>query len=409
MLPRSGTRLAGAGKRLWRPGSGKKVHVVSSAPTLPPPERRANGIGALRLLFASLVIVSHSPEMLDGDVHRDPLYMLFHTVSSGELAVDAFFLISGYLIAASFAASSSVRSYFTKRILRIYPAFIVCSLFCVFVVAPLAGAHLQALSAADWKRLAYRLVLLKAPEVDEAFASVPYHPTLNGSAWSISYEFRCYILAAGLGLVGLYRRRRLFVALTAAVLAAALILGWPGATSFTTPGWVVATFGDPRQQARLLSAFMIGTCFWLYSKDVALRGRYAAAAAAVLFGLLFVPQLAETALLLLGGYILFWVAFEASWKPLLTINAKDDISYGLYLYAWPIAALLILYWRTIPVEVLDGLTFLGAAAFGLASWLAVERPAMRWKLRGRPVSRPVESPEILKPESAKASVELPQQ
>src|SRR5258708_26785778 len=109
--------------------------------------------------------------MLDGDLRRDPLHMLFHTLSFGQLAVDAFFLISGYLIAASFAASPSVRSYFIKRVLRIYPAFVVCSLLCVLVVAPLGGADLRALSLADWVLLGYLGVTRKAPDVRAAFVS----------------------------------------------------------------------------------------------------------------------------------------------------------------------------------------------------------------------------------------------
>jgi peptidoglycan/LPS O-acetylase OafA/YrhL len=369
---------------------------VGPAPSSPLIERRANGIGALRLLFASLVIVSHSPELLDDNLRREPLHMLFHTVSSGTLAVDAFFLISGYLIAASFAASSSVGSYFMKRALRIYPAFVVCCLVCVFVVAPLAGARLQSLGPADWGRLGYRLVLLKSPEVNAAFSTLPHHPTLNGSAWTISYEFRCYILAALFGLVGLYRRRGLFVALTAAVVAASLALSSPGLANLKAPGWLVASLGEPHLQMRLLSAFMVGTCFWLYSKDLVLRGRYAAAAAVPLLGLMFVPQAAEIALILLGGYILFWIAFRVTWKPLLTINAKDDISYGVYLYAWPIGALLIWYWRDIPAPVLAVLTLAGAVACGLASWLVVERPAMKWKFRGRQAPGRIDTPEILK-------------
>lgn len=370
--------------------------MVSAASNPAPAVRPANSIGALRLLFASMVIVSHSPEMLDSSLRRDPLYMVFHTVSSGELAVDAFFLISGYLIAASFAASSSVRSYFVKRILRIYPAFVVCSLLCVFVVAPLGGVDLRGLGLADWIRLGYRVVLLKAPEVSGAFASLSSGPSLDGSAWSISYEFRCYILAAALGLVGLYRSRRLFVALTAAVVAASVVLNWPGLVAYSAPGWWVATFGEPSQQARLLGAFMIGTCFWLYSKDTVLRGRYAAGAGLALVGLMFLPNVAETAVIVLGSYVLFWVAFKATWKPLLTVNAKDDISYGVYLYAWPIAVLLIWYWRDIPLEVLDGLTFLGAAACGLASWFLIEKRAMKWKSRGRRVQARIDSPAILK-------------
>lgn len=370
------------------------MHTLASPPSPSTVERPANGIGALRLLFASLVIVAHSPEMLDGGQRREPLNMLFHTMSSGALAVDAFFLISGYLIAASFVSSASVGAYFTKRILRIYPAFLVCSLVCVLVVAPLAGASLSGLGPGAWARMGYRMLTLKAPEVAGAFSGQPY-PALNGSAWTISYEFRCYILAALFGLAGFYRRPAVFVALTAALVIASLAMSWPGAPAIAVPGWFEAAFGDPTQTARLLSAFMVGTCFWLYRKTLPLRGRYAAVAAPLLIGLMFSPQFAETALILLGGYILFWTAFRVRWRPLLTINAKDDISYGVYLYAWPIGALLIWYWRTIPVSLLGLLTFLGAAALGAVSWFAIERPATRWKPYAAAMSRRLGSPAIL--------------
>jgi peptidoglycan/LPS O-acetylase OafA/YrhL len=361
-------------------------------PTSAPAERRSNGIGALRLFFASLVIVSHSPEMLDGSLAREPLHRLFGTLSSGTLAVDAFFLISGYLIAASFAASTSVVSYFKKRALRIYPAFIVCCLLCIFCVAPLAGADLSSLRPPDWGRIAYRLLLLKSPELTGVFEGLPY-ATLNGSAWTISYEFRCYILAALFGLVGLYRRRGLFLALTATLLTANVLLNFTSIGAFTAPGWFVGAVGEPHLQLRLLSPFMVGTCFWLYRDHIALRARYAAVCTLGLVVLMFVPALAEAALVLLGGYVLFWTAFKVTWRPLHTLNAKDDISYGIYLYAWPIGALVAWYWPTVTPVVLALLTFIGAVLFGLGSWHLIEKRAMRWKGRRRspaPVGEPLE-------------------
>ncbi len=340
-------------------------------------DARDNGLGALRLALASIVIVSHGFELLDGDAHREPFTAVFGDLTLGNAAVVGFFMISGYLIAASFAADP--RTYLAKRALRIYPGFIVASLLCIFVVAPIGGASLREMAFGDWAKHAANTMTLKAPRVPGAFERLPEPGALNGSMWTIAYEFRCYILAAVFGLIGLYRRPRLFAVLTAFVIAANVPFAVPRLAVLEFPGYLSVILGQPMRLVRLLSAFMAGTSFWLLQPKI--RGKLALGAALLFPAVMFVIVLQPVAVIVLGGYVLFWLAFRCDWRPLRRINARNDISYGVYLYAFPITQLLIFFWRGIPSVMLVLVTFLASLICGSVSWRAVEKPALRMKGR----------------------------
>jgi peptidoglycan/LPS O-acetylase OafA/YrhL len=333
-------------------------------------QRNANGFGALRLFFAGLVITAHSPELLDGSERRELLMRSFGTMTLGELAVNGFFLISGYLITASYMSSPA--GYLGRRVRRIYPAFLVCYLVCVFVVAPLGAANLAALPLSEWFRALYRAVFLLAPKIPGVFPGHPY-PALNGSMWTISYEFRCYLLTMALGALGLLKKPRVIMGLAAVALVA-----WVASKLIELPQLPDAlgsVTGQPDETARLVAVYLIGACFRLYRTEF--KGWIAAAAMAALFPLMFSHALAGPALALLGGYALFWAAFNLKSHAFRTLNAKDDISYGLYLYAFPIGKLLIWYFPAINVWLLAVVTAILALIAGWLSWHLVEKWAMR--------------------------------
>ena len=146
---------------------------------------RENNIGALRLLLATLVILSHCPQILDGNRSRELLTRIFGTMSFGEVAVDGFFIISGYLITKSYLSSSSPSDYLQKRILRIYPGFLASFWICVFAVAPLAGVRRSFFSAAMLIKQLLLSLLLQWPISRGAFQGMAFHE-LNSSMWTIS-------------------------------------------------------------------------------------------------------------------------------------------------------------------------------------------------------------------------------
>jgi peptidoglycan/LPS O-acetylase OafA/YrhL len=66
--------------------------------------------------------------------------------------------------------------------------------------------------------------------------------------------------------------------------------------------------------------------------------------------------------------------------PLQRVGARNDYSYGVYIYAYPVQQLLATwhaqrfgYWAYL------GLSVLGVAPFAAASWWVVEKRALRLK------------------------------
>jgi peptidoglycan/LPS O-acetylase OafA/YrhL len=89
-------------------------------------DRRLNNIDFLRLAFALLVVFSHSFPITQGSNTAEPFMRLTREqATGGSIAVDAFFILSGFLITASYSRSASAFSFLKKRIARIYPAFLV--------------------------------------------------------------------------------------------------------------------------------------------------------------------------------------------------------------------------------------------------------------------------------------------
>jgi peptidoglycan/LPS O-acetylase OafA/YrhL len=333
-----------------------------------PAESRANNFGVVRLILAALVIVSHSPELLDGNRSREIATSIWHTLSFGEIGVDGFFVVSGYLITQSFVNSADTWSYFRKRLLRIYPAFVVASAVCIFVVAPLGGGAPPPLISS-----VVRVLALQPPLIDGVFAGLPY-PVVNGAMWSIAIEFRCYLLVLVLGSFGLLRWR---AAILATGIGFLLLTGFRLVPPLFVPGDDLGILGFLPLDIRMVGAFMIGMSFYLYRERLPLTSAAAMASVLTCMLLMFIAPLAELALCTLGGYALFWFILKG---PVLAVARRTDISYGLYLYAWPVGSLLIWYLgRDLSPWLLAVLTILIAGMLGAASWFLVEQPALRLK------------------------------
>ena len=117
------------------------------------------------------------------------------------------------------------------------------------------------------------------------------------------------------------------------------------------------------------------------------------AAAGLCLGLA-TPLLGHIAVAIFGARLIFAAATAGTSSRAVRFLERHDVSYGLYLYAWPLTK-LIAWWHLSPsLIVIGALTWAGAVIAGIASWFLVERPTMRWVKRQRQSKATLSAPAI---------------
>ena len=347
-------------------------------------EHTSNNFDFLRFLFASLVIFSHS-FVLTGN-GEDPLSQVTRGQTYlGEISVDGFFAISGFLITASWLRGRKVWSYFKKRVLRIYPGFLVACLICAFLVGPLgadsAVSYFREFSAFSFMRHA---LLLDKLELPPSFLHNPIPYQVNGSLWTIKIEFECYVLVALLGIVGAFQRR-----------IAALILLALGSIAFGVyaiqPSAISHFPETVSQHLRFFNYFLAGMVCFLYRDRIAYHPPLLVGAILLLIVATLLNKL-QVIMMLPLVYLLMYAAFSQS-TVISGFGRKRDLSYGLYLYAWPVQQMLATHFRGAfaPYSL-----FLTAFPLTLicawASWCFVEKPCLSLKPKPRKEATTPSSP-----------------
>ena len=352
-----------------------RIHLNSQKPD------RDNNFNFLRLVLALLVILSHSPQLIDGNESREPLARLVEFTSLGKLAVECFFLLSGYLIVQSWVQSPQIGSFLKKRILRIYPGFVVASLFCAFVVGPLGAQPEQYFKTFWYGGFVKSVVFLKIPEVPDVFQGQPY-PSVNGSMWSISLEFTCYLFVLVLGSIGIFRRKIFWLFLS---------IGLYGVVLYALPGSPGKNFSLDDPLFRLAAFFLMGGCFFLYREFIFYKFRWAIICALIILSCVLVAKIHYLIFAVAGAYLLFYLAFTP-FNFLERFRKIPDVSYGVYLYGWPVQKLILWYFPATSPTALFIVSAMMSLLLGAASWYAVEKPFM--KLKSFRVGRRILSPGV---------------
>jgi peptidoglycan/LPS O-acetylase OafA/YrhL len=322
----------------------------------------SNNFDFIRVLAASLVIFSHQYGLMG---LGEPV--VFGGFSYGGLGVVIFFSLSGYLVAQSWERDPNVVRFAAKRVLRIFPGLICVTLLMAFVMGPRVSTldHAQYFSAPELWDFVFGTASAwgMTDHLPGVFGNL-HIKTVNSSLWTIPVELKCYGFLAFLGLFGVVRSRFALPVMVAALALCRFVLPMPQAQH------VLMDFG---------LCFMSGAAMHVCRKDIE-RYRSIIAptlgCAAVGFWLL---QNQYFALEIAVPYIVVYFG-NMSVPVIRRFDRFGDLSYGLYIYAFPIQQMIIRHWNeSKSVWFNMPISFCLIALFAFLSWHLVEQPAMRLK------------------------------
>lgn len=341
------------------------------------PNGQTNNVLILRLLAASLVVYGHAFAL------AAPCSSCFDFVTryfgyrySGDVGLDILFVISGFLVTASYDSRNNLFGFVESRALRLLPALWVCLILTVAV-----GAYFSNLSLNDfltspetWGYLKWNGSLIgpryNLPGVTLT-ASAQYGAIMNGSIWSLPVEMRLYFMVAIIGTAGLLLRRLYFNLF----LLGMILIGMFARPYFPFLGtW----------EANINLAAFFGAGAFLYVNRLHVPVHWG------LLGLLFLASYLG-GVFGAGDFQIFFGAFIAYGTLIFGYSKKiplpkwiDDYSYGIYIYGWPIEQLLRHYSPGISPYAMAIEALILSWIAGAISWHVVEKRALRFKTSRRP-------------------------
>jgi peptidoglycan/LPS O-acetylase OafA/YrhL len=348
-----------------------------------PDGSRAQNLDVIRLTLALCVLVSHAYLLSQSSAafHKtDPLLRLTRgQMDLGGLSVNLFFVISGYLITQSWLKTRDARQFLRARILRIYPGFIAASLFGLLIVGPLATDSLAAYRHTLGVHNLVWLSVLAAPTIPGppvVFEHQRFANFLNGSLWTLRYEFWCYLILLGYASSGMLKSRRTTLISWLAIMLVYRIMNHYHIAPLQ--GREVRLIGAPAVYPRFLTYFFAGIAVFQYKNVLRRSNRWAVLALVLLAVTCITGHGFEVWLAAAGSWLVFYLGFGNEW-PISRKLHGNDLSYGIYLYGYPVEQLLIRYAGGIAPIPLLLLALAPTTIFALVSWHWVEKPALMRK------------------------------
>lgn len=333
-------------------------------------EAQDNGFNLVRLALALAVLAYHAWQLNPAAPRADPVSGAMHPAANlGDLAVGAFFLISGLFVTHSWMRDPHPLRFAARRAARLLPGLFACLL--VTTVAAVAWFSDRGwaglLHPEPWRYIAantgFHLLQYEIPTAEYMIPGVLGGQVLNGPLWTLYWEVRLYLLLVLLGVAAVLPMRdwlrgaALFL-LLAAQLFPQVVAGYI---------W----------ELRMLSLFLAGVVLQTLGERVRVGPAAVLACAALLLlgwprnAALTASGLTWFGLALLVSALVLWAGSAR-----LPFALRHDYSYGIYLWHWPVMLMLRTRMPAADAPLFAAASLAIVLPLAALSWHALEAPVL---------------------------------
>lgn len=355
-------------------------------------DSRSNNFKLIRFIAALAVLISHSFIVVLGYPEADPLYEIINKTIGG-IAVDIFFVISGFLVTKSLISRKSIRKYLWARFLRIYPALIVAVLIIVFGIGLIFTNLSPSEYLTDSSTYHYLIknILTLAEPTDTlpgVFINNAFPEYISGQLWTLSYEVTMYLILALIGFFSWI----FFKNIKFNIIKNLIILIFIGTFAINVyyhlnnfiPNTLNIDLFNNNYHFYVMffinfcSLFCFGALLYFFRDKIKIP-KYLI--------LVFIPLIILSALninifsvlyLILMPLFIIGLSYLPC-KPLNQFNRFGDYSYGIYIYAFPIQQLIVAIFPQISILGTILSSFVITYIFAFASWHLLEKRMLKLK------------------------------
>ncbi|BDM62763.1 acyltransferase [Shewanella sp. NFH-SH190041] len=334
-----------------------------------------NNFNLIRFTLALMVLFSHSFILIDS---KFSALQNFNNLgkSFGDIAVDIFFIISGFLITKSYVNRRSLSAYLKARALRIYPAVIVMTIFCIILgVLNTSYTLKQFFTDSDiyqfWVNNSILLFGIKH-ELPGLFYNNPFPNEVNGSLWTLRYELKMYIFIA-IACSSLAYLAQKFNYINSKFVILLFTIGML-CIYIANHNFSFLNSHYPR----LLYMFFCGATYYLFADKISINKKTFIIFTVALILSSITNILAFEIYCITIPYIIFFLAYIPKGF-ILNYNKLGDYSYGFYIYAFPIQQTIVHLYPTISIEGMILWSFSLTLVMAILSWHFIEAPFLAKK------------------------------